>query len=1821
MFLRDFISINEAGSIEPVVNLDMMDDADKNRKLCESFVFNYNSDRPKKSTVGLLEILLDSYQSRNYPNIHCVVQDYGKGKTHFALAIANFFSKLHDSEEVKGIFNSIKIAAGEKNKALVTEFEGIKRRGRHLVFCLRGDKCDDLRKHFLQVVINKLEQEGIKDAIAHQLCSRPLNYLTTKLDENKKALANRYLKKIKAPEGDLEALCDLLRQNNHHVIPLVVEVANAITDDFAPDFKQHIDVEEILEDLIKKLCTGHEKRYSGILIIFDELNYYLESWIENKNAAGGSAIQNITNFCDNHKAKIALISFTQVNPNSKSNRVGFQQVSSRLAHIDDTYSPVSSLERVIDDVIVQQDNEAWKIFRKKWDNVFWGDSQRVYKRARKYQDGQNLNLQDFHKHLGLGCFPLHPLTGYLLCNLEFTQGRTAIEFVRKEVGEFLHNSAETNQPFNSPNYIYAISLVEAFAPNFRVSPTKSALYETYRQTLEAIAAEADENEIKVVKAIFLYIASGDLIVKQPNETHEKILADLTGLPEIRLKEALDRLTDDRQAIHKRNDGIYQFFTGTNPRELEQRVIAEVDKQIPPQPTEITFVEYCREIGNIFSEESTKANKFAAENGLSAKDWSFENQIFTTSELEKLLETSAETAKNRIAKIRDKGYYGIVAHVVDNDAQELDGLWDELDTLLQKSAMHQRLVIAIPTQTLGEGEQNLGRIIQKLQVLKNKFKSEQGTASYNKLLNDWEKYLRDRTHDILNRPNNLRHHSIVAHKIPLQESKFGTYHVSNLLDEIYPFVPSVGNDDKLSISPKTTATGTKLSINAVGNKIATVVAGQLFAGKGKLLVASLPKESSYTTAIDNAFVSSWGVFKKTSNAYILQEPTNQKVRDAWDKLSQLCALNGEKSKEIFLLNLWKVLSEPPYGYNQITFTVLLACWLSFHREEVMLKGIPDLKVKTPQPMQTKGLEEWSAANIFEKADVFVDKWIVNLEAKLIRKERVASPKPPSLPTEYEKAIAYIAQAKDFLETNANTPEVTEVKEWQTRLNRVLKDFDSWCKPIQESADLSLDTSIEKIVQLYPQVIKECPVTDIVRTSSQNEKQHQAQQRLQQIIEKQVEDLQIEPENLNTIQDCVATLGKIEAAIRSLGTVSDLPDHYVRNLDKSKSAITQRQNAIAINEQITQKLREVQSRYEGLSQNATQQELMDAQVAIAQFAEILPALRNETKYQETVQKISDREEQLKQQIQVWISRSLNDLSQLECIKLREELVKQESRYTFAEDKKQLKELLSHLERKIENDKSSQTIADDNEKSINQAGESPKSIGEAKSIGQMFDNYKHLQSLHIRTHADLDTREVENRLSQLKDSGLKILGNRIMRELAKCDLVINKQEEYNQRKNVLQQLQIFLPIGEEFNDIRTEKESAVNNLEDRYREFVAREKIRKIIKHIIDLPLSLNSTIHHCEESLQKINNSSKEITDLSKQNSNIIVDCTEINNRIKQFEDQIAKQCEQLVRLQNRIETIADPKELDRFKTDYAKLDLVFKDSSHYGNYQQLQTKIDELDDSLDVVRELEKLKQKSNSIVECQNSQQKLAEASKNISDRFQPQIQAINQYLSDRIDQYRHDLQDLEQRLTTLTGLKPCQSLEAELSRKSNYYLGSEIDEDRYRLVQSQLSRLQELYKLVDTAKRQTLEDYDQHLQAMQKWLDEDGQIPEWMGDRYSTIRRETEKNRQAFIDEKRKQAREWVKQVDLERIAVDMDSNPERKAEKAHKLIQRIKTEKPNHISGLTEDLENTIKEIEQKCNSIIESNLEIQIIARFRQLPQSRRNILYTKMQDYLTDKTEDA
>lgn len=102
--LHQLVSINNTALVANAVSFALMDDSDKNLRLCEGFVFNYDSDprKLKSSTVGVLDALRRSFFSLSEPNIHLMVQDYGKGKSHFALAVANFFKNPYDSLEVQG---------------------------------------------------------------------------------------------------------------------------------------------------------------------------------------------------------------------------------------------------------------------------------------------------------------------------------------------------------------------------------------------------------------------------------------------------------------------------------------------------------------------------------------------------------------------------------------------------------------------------------------------------------------------------------------------------------------------------------------------------------------------------------------------------------------------------------------------------------------------------------------------------------------------------------------------------------------------------------------------------------------------------------------------------------------------------------------------------------------------------------------------------------------------------------------------------------------------------------------------------------------------------------------------------------------------------------------------------------------------------------------------------------------------------------------------------------------------------------------------------------------------------------------------------------------------------------------------------------------------------------------------------------------------------------------------------------------------------------------------------------------------------------------
>jgi hypothetical protein len=243
-----------------------------------------------------------------------------------------------------------------------------------------------------------------------------------------------------------------------------------------------------------------------------------------------------------------------------------------------------------------------------------------------------------------------------------------------------------------------------------------------------------------------------------------------------------------------------------------------------------------------------------------------------------------------------------------------------------------------------------------------------------------------------------------------------------------------------------------------------------------------------------------------------------------------------------------------------------------------------------------------------------------------------------------------------------------------------------------------------------------------------------------------------------------------------------------------------------------------------------------------------------------------------------------------------------------------------------------------------------------------------------------------------------------------------------------------------------------------------------------------------------------------------------------------------------------------------------------------------------------------------------------MADRFQAKISEIENFLNERISSYRQELDDLSQRTKTVTGLRVVQNLQAELSRKADLYQGSETDTQNYNQLSLLLSRLQALYRLIESAKCQTLQDFDAQLNDLQQWHSEEGNLPEWLEERYSTALRETERNRHALIEKDRKDAREWLKKIDLELQEVLTDSDTDYQGKGASELRAKLNKEKVKYTNGLTEDMEGELAEINRQCTEICDRDLENQILSRFRQLPQSQRVSLYEKLQQYLADSTEE-
>ena len=468
------------------------------------------------------------------------------------------------------------------------------------------------------------------------------------LSPSERRKANEFLASESHTFGqvDVPHIIRHLQDGLYRHVAAVVAISRHLNRGFPIHFEMDLNLEKLLDDVIENLCRGEQRKYQGVLILFDELNAYLQNWVADSHAAGGMALQNLTNACEKHKSRLALVCFTQVLPSNTITSLGgsaekktYEKLTSRIELGPSTYEPISSLELVIDALLNTKTGEEWTDFYGEWHPTVASDGRESYEYMSKYQGG-GWKRDDYHRTLVFGCFPLHPLTSYLLCNLDLTQGRTAIQFIKEDVREFVAREPAVRD--GSLNYIRAVRLVESFEGNF----SRHSVYGDYERAITAIAASGSGDDLSTLRALFVYYLAGAKLRKPDNEPHELILSLLSGLSVNRTRECLHRLAEGLGVIHYIPLAkTYRFYSGLGLADLRKAIEAETAPSDDDADGVIGYLESRREA--FLTSEIVEAGRFVQQKRLWPSDWVFERHIYRGEQaLQLLAQESVHTSKRR-----------------------------------------------------------------------------------------------------------------------------------------------------------------------------------------------------------------------------------------------------------------------------------------------------------------------------------------------------------------------------------------------------------------------------------------------------------------------------------------------------------------------------------------------------------------------------------------------------------------------------------------------------------------------------------------------------------------------------------------------------------------------------------------------------------------------------------------------------------------------------------------------------------------------------------------------------------------------------------------------------------------------------------------------------------------------------------------------------------------------------------------------------------------------------------------------------------------------
>lgn len=910
MLVKDLVWLDEEGKFRNDVQLSHFENQKINKSLVGCYIFSFDAPRGYLSSVDLLRSIIYAYVNPTaHKNRTVVIGQYGHGKSHLGLVMANYLGKPHTSTEFKTVIERLERAIDNPAKLeLYKEFR--KNRPEFLVIRLSGDNPRSLREQFMQALEKGLkEHEATKNTempFWQETAKRLLSCLEGSLLEKANNFLEQYSTEVVLLAQEVETYSD---QTYRMVVELFTHLHGV-----APNLGGEISMKEVLNWAAEKFC-GKEGPLGGIFIPFDEFSLF----IQNQSKRGGSGeLQDLLNGVQDQAGKAVFVAFSQHDPKAIARSVlqgvGLANIEKELNRIEGELILYSLMESVIDAYLKQSDNN-WTILRS--DPKVRGPLTRASDLcmqvfSKRYEDTFRWGPEIFDEIVQKGCFPLHPITTAILCDIQLQavqragNPRTVLGFVERVVRE----RADFNALLDNGrlNWVHAIELVDYFYDYLPESPR--VLYETAKRSL---SAESPDEFDMIFKALLL---EEIIQIRRDSRTQIEFLAEVAGLE---VEDALEHLKKMARAHIIRYDPISRLNTFmpamSDPNRMRELLNAKRSE----------FKWDWNRLQELNKRLEFKSIDVHIEWGHPG-DWGAAQHIlipdFFDEEHLRLIAKNWEIVANGFKE----GDRGVVVWLLARTVEEVAELRASANKIIDDTFSEEHpipLLAILPERPCPDVLESFETLIS-LDNFSNEERKEVGQAVYLIQVEQAKKAIKEgidllRGDVLLYRTNIRKSHSITtpkAYRAVLQSR--GDINLIEALGIAYDLAYR-GAPPEFFTQYKVTQIALR---NAVKTIAAVLIKNKLSTSRDMLLTQKVAQD-----LCDKFLVKSWGIL---ANDYSIKEPSNNKIAKVWSALNSQITVSA---KDIQLRSLLEELFNPPFGYDYNTALLLIGAWLGFNSLEV------------------------------------------------------------------------------------------------------------------------------------------------------------------------------------------------------------------------------------------------------------------------------------------------------------------------------------------------------------------------------------------------------------------------------------------------------------------------------------------------------------------------------------------------------------------------------------------------------------------------------------------------------------------------------------------------------------------------------------------------------------------------------------------------------------------------------------------------------------------------------------------------------------------------